>query len=101
MFRMRDDILRFIKRFAGSEDTFLYGCCYWFAFILHIRFGGKIAYEPIEGHFIAVIQGVAYDIRGDVTNLYGKTTLIDWECYREKDPLHAAHIERDCVMMDG
>lgn len=97
---MRDDILHFISKFSGSEHTFLNGCCYWFAFILHTRFGGKIAYEPIEGHFVTEINGRLYDVRGDITDSYKDKPLLDWECYKDKDPLHVEHVERDCVRME-
>lgn len=51
----KETVLGFIKHFKGSEDVFLYGCCYWFAFILQERFGGTMMYEPIENHFVQEI----------------------------------------------
>ena len=45
-------ILDFISHFKDAQDTFLYGCCYWFAFILNERFGGTTMYLPVENHFV-------------------------------------------------
>ena len=55
----RDEVLAFIKHFEGARETFLHGCCYWFAHILSERFWLRenvvILYEPVEGHFITQI----------------------------------------------
>ena len=81
---MKNEVINFIKHFEGSEDTFLHGCCYWFAHILQERFNDRgyiveIFHEPIEGHFVARFiptsnkdtNGIRfYDIRGDVSDLY-------------------------------
>ena len=79
-------VSNFISNFKGSEDTFLHGCCYWFANILKTRFDDDgflvdIYHEPVEGHFIAGFVPVKtdentvdeerfFDIRGDVTSQY-------------------------------
>ena len=73
---MNERIEAFIKRFDGAQDVFLHGCCYWFAWILAERFkkeyGGTIVYEPVEGHFLYIVNEpfAVYDIRGNVTGLY-------------------------------
>jgi hypothetical protein len=87
------DVVDFISHFKGSEDVFLHGCCYWFAYILQKRFHEHgylvdIFYDPIEGHFISrFIRDFDYsapdpdeevrffDIRGDVTGLYKEEDL--------------------------
>lgn len=57
----RDEVLAFIRHFEGARETFLHGCCYWFAHILSERFWLRenvvILYEPVEGHFITQIGG--------------------------------------------
>lgn len=95
-----NEVLQFISQFDGAQDVFLYGCCYWFAHILHNRFNGEILYEPVEGHFVTRIANGLYDIRGEVTEQYKECGLIDWDTYAEVDPLHYKHIVRDCVMKE-
>ena len=89
----------FINRFHEHEktdDTFQFGCCYWFAFILYRRFlreGAKIMYDQIENHFGTMIFGKVYDITGDVTAKYR------WEPWEKlDDELLKARIVRDCIM---
>ena len=81
---MNQEVLDFISHFKGAEDTFLHGCCWWFAWILQERFADHgylvdIFYEPVEGHFVARFirdnsgpeaQEYFFDVRGDVTALY-------------------------------
>lgn len=89
----------FIKRFHDYEktdDTFQFGCCYWFAFILYRRFlreGAKIMYDQVENHFGTMVSGKVYDITGDVTGKY------DWEPWEKlDDELLKERIIRDCIM---
>ena len=96
---MVKDIDEFIKRFhehQTTDETFLNGCCYWFAFILYRRFiraGSRIMYDQIENHFGTQIQGRVYDITGDVTKLY------QWEPWDKlDDDLLKSRITRDCIM---
>ena len=89
---MKNEVLKFIEHFKGSEETFLNGCCYWFAYILQERFHEHgyivdIFHDPIEGHFVARFIPERdcgkvkdedihfYDIRGDVTQLYKEEDL--------------------------
>lgn len=108
-----DEILDFIKHFSGSEDTFLHGFCWWFAWILKERFNVRgwfveIMYDPVPGHFVAKFMRPDlydfdthfFDIRGDVTVLY-KQKWKDQKLYymdllEEVDPAHYAHLMRDC-----
>ena len=103
-------VIDFIKHFAGAENTFLYGCCYWFAKILQDRFGNvhddgsysEIFYEPVKGHFIFGIhedEGWHYfDVRGDVTDLYNKEgiTLYSITDLIYKEPYWYERLMRDC-----
>ena len=103
-----DRILEFISRFRGSEDTFLHGCCFWFANILFIEFGFEIVYEPIEGHFLAMrtttVQkdGACYDvheyfdIRGNVTDKYRGLELYPLQQIHDSEPKWYSHLMRDC-----
>ena len=68
------EIVDFIKQFSHKYryeevlDSFMWGCCYWFAMILYIRFQyqypSRIEYNPIVGHFACRIKGSLYDICG-------------------------------------
>ena len=105
---MKDKILNFIKHFKGSEDTFLHGCCYWFAWILWSRFMPflRIVYEPIEGHFLVESDVVLYasdefghcfyDIRGDVTELYKDKKLYTLNQICSDDFKWYSRLMRDC-----
>lgn len=90
---------KFIERFHESEttnDTFQFGCCYWFAYILFRRFlkdGAQIMYDEVDNHFGTKIHGKVYDITGDVTT---KFHWIPWE--KLNDSLLKERIVRDCIM---
>lgn len=93
------EVLRFIAKFHGSENVFLNGCCYWFARILCERFGNygaSIAYEPREGHFITIINGRPYDIRGGVASLFWGKTLYDLDELNGWDSALYERLMRDC-----
>ena len=93
------EISRFIDRFvccANTTDTFQHGCCYWFAFILYERFksdGASIEYDEISNHFGTRINGVVYDITGDVTSKY---KWVPWDSIN--DETHRNRIVNDCIM---
>ena len=94
---MDSKIVKFISRFRGSEDTFLHGCCYWFAHILMVRFGLEVVYEPVEGHFLARgCNGKFYDIRGDVTSNYAGLEVYTLTWLKSNEPTWYKHIMRDC-----
>lgn len=100
--------MKFIHRFTqggknkGIIETFTCGCCFWFAFILHERFYDpnawnqdlEIMYDQIENHFGCRIDGIVYDITGDVTEKYKWET---WISLINEDELLAERIIRDCV----
>ena len=86
-------INKFISEFHGdSVEVFTQRCCYWFAYILAERFGGRIKYDPINGHFATQVGGSIYDIQGEIED---PRMWIDWETYN--DELHKSRITRDCV----
>ena len=70
------DVLGFIGRFSTDgkkereqvRDAFLFGCCYWFAFILKTRFEREypcqIVVDYVQNHFACRINGCIYDITG-------------------------------------
>lgn len=97
------EVMDFISRFTLDGkykdviDSFSFGCCYWFAYILHARFVGKgtvIMYDQIDNHFGCKVSGKIYDITGDVTEKY------DWENWSYlccEDHLLTQNIKRDCI----
>lgn len=94
-----NNVDKFIGRFTEhekTEDTFQFGCCYWFAYILFRRFlkdGAKIMYDEVINHFGTQIGGRVYDITGDVTEKY------DWRPWDfMSDDLLRKRITRDCIM---
>lgn len=104
---LHDKVLQFIGHFNGSEEVFLHGCCYWFAEILEQRFfvdaKAAIKYEPVEGHFMTEIDGRLYDIRGDVTDMYGDKELYDLDEMRHDRDEHRKYwkLMRECRDFDG
>ena len=89
------DIKHFIAHFKGYEYPFLNGMCYWFAYMLHARFGGEIMYAPINNHFVLRLDNHLWDVRGEVTSLYSDVLI--WKNYYKIDPQHFARIVRDCI----
>lgn len=79
----KEKVLFFIEDFKKFEEnnvllnTFTKGYCYYFALILHSRFGGNILYYKKEGHFITKIGNFYYDINGDVTEFYKNKELLN------------------------
>ena len=97
------EILEFIKEFSffGKQvrECFTRGNCYWFAFILHERFGGDIMYNDVEGHFACRIKRKLYDITGCCDNLYYDSWM-SWQNYKTIEPKHSKDIIRDCVLKE-
>jgi hypothetical protein len=93
-----NQILNWIKHFEGAKHTFLNGCCYWFAYLLHSHFQATIWYAPVQGHFVGEINGVFYDVNGIFTPCpQDSTRMLQWEELQQIDPLWASHIIRDCI----
>lgn len=96
----REEILSFISEFAKARETFMTGCCYWFARILQERFcGGEILYDYKYNHFMVQLGDQIYDAQGDVTEKYmGSPDLVLWSEYQQIDPSHYKRIVRDCIL---
>lgn len=92
---MNNEILHFINEFSGARETFLFGCCYYFAVILRERFGAEIYYDPKENHFVGQINGRFYDASGEVTGDY-----INWKTYSDYDELDYKRVVRDCIIKE-
>lgn len=96
-----DDVLDFISCFTlGGRrqevaETFTSGCCYWFAKVLELRFGGAIVYDPVNNHFATQIGCRVYDITGDVTEEY-VSPWVPWSTYELGSGCRRG-IERDCI----
>lgn len=86
-----DDIETFNKRF--NDPKWLSGDCYYYAVILQSKFGGKICYDPIKGHFFVKIDNNCFDFNG----VYTPTTCLDFESLKESDPIWVERLERDCM----
>lgn len=101
------DILEFIRKFRTSTkdddaivELFTQGYCFWFAFILVTRFkGGKIYYNDLDNHYVMMLDGYFYDIRGELNiSEDEKRYYIDWEEYKAKDKYHTMVLYRDCIL---
>ena len=88
-----NEVLYFIRKFRGAEDTFLNGCCYWFADILEKRFNGRKMYHPIQNHFACEIDGRLFDVTGEIDS----DGFEDWYAFIDKDELLTERIIRDCI----
>lgn len=93
-------LISFIKQFRdlGAENCFSNGMCYWFAYILQARFSGDIVYDEVENHFGCDIDGVIYDITGNVSSKYN---WIPWAAYPKRDRLLYERILRDCIRKEN
>lgn len=99
------DVLMFIGRFTTDKDgkyrtqvfdAFLNGGCYWFSYILSIRFRAfnpTIVIDTVANHFACRIDGKVYDICGEVTGGYYEWT--EWNKY--DDEAHKKRITEYCV----
>ena len=95
------EVLKFIQRFkfeaaSALETVFTEGNCYYFAIILHDRFGGEIYYLPIDNHFICKIRNSFYDIKGLVNP---EETPIKWSDMPTYDAALYKRIVRDCMLL--
>lgn len=94
-----NEVDNFLKRFHDSssvDDTFTNGCCYWFAFVLYVRFlskGATLMYDEVANHFGTKVDGAVYDITGDVSL---KFKWKDWNSITDEALL--SRIRRDCIM---
>lgn len=98
----KEKVLEFIRNFQneGTIQTFTEGCCYWFAYILVERFkseavSANIWYNQILGHFATVIDGVLYDITGELELTFD---WYIWEHWLEQEPVYGQVVIRDCIL---
>ena len=101
---MKEKVLKFINNYKHIskkeiEYAFTNGNCYWFAYILHTVFNGKIYYLPIEGHFICKIENEFYDIKGCIDDSFNYTmdVLYDWNEYCKIEPLDSERVAKYCI----
>ena len=111
------DVANFLLRFHNFEHdvthTFIHGCCYWFAVMMHARFPdsrimyayksrasgdtnnlGDVKIPSHVCHFVTEIDGRLYDITGDVTEKY---EVKPWD---EMDFAEKNRIESESVYWD-
>lgn len=86
-------ITKFISDFNSTEDKFQNGYCFYFALMLKFRFGGRILYEPIFGHFVLELENRLYDSTGDVTDKYDVGIMYDESVWSEQKS-----IVNGCIM---
>ena len=94
-----DKVEEFIQRRFKEDYNWTCGRCYFFAIILKDIFpGGKIFYDPIDGHFIYRLNDKFYDWTG--CRKYTKKEIehfYDWEILSNWDILLYKRIEKDCI----
>lgn len=104
-------IERFIndmKRVFPEELEFVFyrGYCYWFAFILAERFKGTIWFNPKIIHFATKIDGILYDIYGEVTpgicpvngkEDYSENDWIEWSEFQINHQEAVESIVKSCI----
>lgn len=79
------------------EETFLNGFCYFFSVILKEKFPrGSIFYSEKENHFLFMLNGILYDIRGNVASKYSFQDIVLWDSWWD-DMIHKQRIIRDCI----
>jgi hypothetical protein len=99
------DVLMFIGRFSTDgnkdreqvKDAFLFGGCWWFAFILKSRFEREYPCEIVvdyaSNHFACRINGSVYDITGR------RADSGEWERWDDcTDEALKKRITEDCIM---
>ena len=94
---IHQEVLDFIKHFELGKDCFLYGCCYWFAYILMERFHWyydcEYMYNIEENHFAIDIDGVLYDASGTISS----DGFIPWYQVAKIDSLLYQQLIADCI----
>ena len=104
---MDEKVMRFIKRFSDNGkrqeviDAFSRECCYWFAEILWERFYCEadectVLYDPITNHWACQINGIIYDIAGNIP-VDADYEWVEWIEYQYADIEHTKRLYRDCI----
>jgi len=97
----KEKFLESLKKFNSrfKDVDWASGNCYYYAVILQARFGGKICYDVIRGHFVLSIEGLGiFDYYGEYTDPDMK--LVEWEHFADYDILQKERIIRDCIQND-
>lgn len=93
-----EQVKQFISLF-GTDERYMNGLCYWFAYILKGRFPkGDIWYDQIMNHFYFVIEDAAFDIRGRVIL---PRTAMKWDEYEAYDALDYQRVVKYCILKEG
>lgn len=88
------------------QFTFYRGYCYWFALILATRFKGAIWFNPKIVHFAARIDGVLYDVYGEINPgicpVDGKedgseNDWCNWSVFQSLNPEAIESIVNSCI----
>lgn len=87
-------VYNFISKRFPEDCNWTTGNCYYFAIILKARFSGELWYEPVENHFVCLIDNIFYDHDGE-----WKPTdnILRWSEFMLLDCLETSRIIRDCV----
>lgn len=97
---IHQEVMQFISRFASARECFLYGCCYWFAFILKTRFSThskcELMYHVIDNHFATMIDGELYDASGHISVV----GFVPWREIEQMDALLFSRVIHDTILME-
>ena len=88
------EVSKFIMRRFQQDCNWLNGNCFYFALILSYRFGGKIYYDPVDGHFLTEIDNEFFDYNGKVSY---SDNYISFDSIAEEDISHYNRLFRDCI----
>lgn len=96
---MNRKINDFLSRLKGEYPAeicfvFYHGFCYWLAFILADRFNGEIWFNPGTVHFACMIEGVLYDVFGEVEQ---KEEWTSWEKFQMEHHEEAQGVIDSCI----
>lgn len=97
----------FIKGFRifGNDviSCFTRGYCYWFSFILNVRFPGGIICYSTMNHYVYKYKGRLYDITGDCTDEWNNRFLYTWEEYMrmESGSRHLKRLMECCILKNN
>lgn len=96
----KEDILSFIGKYSECRYEFLNGWCYAFATMLAKYFHGEVYYLPVLGHFVCLVDGSFYDVRGKLDKDKIGEHPYRWKDYKRLDRLETSRIIRDCIMKE-
>ena len=96
---MNNKIKDFISRRFKEDYNWTTGRCYFFAIILKDVFpGGKIFYDPIDGHFLYKYENNFYDWTGQKTYTEKEIDCFyEWDRLKDWEPFLEKRIRHDCI----